>query len=162
MRASPKNDKFTSNAKSFTLILKCQLQRFDKLSLSDKLRHVENCFDINFRKFIFGLLLSAVKVLKWQLGWLFRKRTGKYALSYRRKHVRRWDVTWHQYQLTLSKKDTVHYLQDSSEAWWEWLHITTKTKRNHILIRKRVLINYKLRDCKLLMWSYKPTAACID
>ena len=28
--------------------LKGQLQRFDKLSLSEKLRHVENGFDINF------------------------------------------------------------------------------------------------------------------
>ena len=63
------------------------------------------------------------------------------------------DVTWDQYQLTFSKEDAVHFLQDSSEAWWEWLHITTKTKRNHILIMKRVLINYKLR-------SYKSTAQC--
>ena len=29
-------------------LLKGQLQRFDKLSLSDRLRHVENGFNINF------------------------------------------------------------------------------------------------------------------
>ena len=30
------------------LFVKDQLQRFDKLSLSDRLRHVENGFNINF------------------------------------------------------------------------------------------------------------------
>ena len=30
------------------LVLKGQLQRFDKLSLFDRFRHVENGFDINF------------------------------------------------------------------------------------------------------------------
>ena len=33
---------------SFYGDFKGQLQRFDKLSLSDRLRHVENGFDINF------------------------------------------------------------------------------------------------------------------
>ena len=36
---------------------KGQLQRFHKLSLFDKFRHVENGFDINFLKFVFVFLL---------------------------------------------------------------------------------------------------------
>ena len=67
--------------------LKGQLQRFDKLSLFNRFRHVEDGFNINFWKFIFVFLLQAVKVLKWQLGRLLRKRTGKYALWYSRKHA---------------------------------------------------------------------------
>ena len=39
------------------LHFKGQLQRFDKLSLFDRFRHVENGFDINFWKFIFVFLL---------------------------------------------------------------------------------------------------------
>ena len=64
------------------------------------------------------------------------------------------DVTWDQYQLMLLKEDTVHFLHAklTSQAWWEWLHITTKTKRNHILIMKKVLINCKLRECMPSSW----------
>ena len=40
----------------FTAI-KGQLQRFHKLSLFDRFRHVENGLDINFWKFIFIFLL---------------------------------------------------------------------------------------------------------
>ena len=39
------------------LDIKGQLQRFDKLSLFDRFRHVENGFDNNFGKLIFVFLL---------------------------------------------------------------------------------------------------------
>ena len=71
-----KRARWTKFSPNFILLLKGQLQRFDKLSLFDRFRHVENGFDINFWKFVFVFLLWAVKVLKWQLGRLFRKRTG--------------------------------------------------------------------------------------
>ena len=37
--------------------LKGQLQRFDRLSLFDRFRHVENGFDVDFWKFVFVFLL---------------------------------------------------------------------------------------------------------
>ena len=41
----------------FISYFKGQLQRFHKLSLFDRFRHVENGLDINFSKFVFVFLL---------------------------------------------------------------------------------------------------------
>ena len=41
-------ERFFETSCSSKIIFNGQLQRFDKLSLFDRFRHVENSFDINF------------------------------------------------------------------------------------------------------------------
>ena len=133
---------------------KGQLQRFHKLSLFDRFRHVENGFDINSWKFIFVFLLQAVKVLKLAARTTFPKKDGKICALVPQK-ARAWAVTSLEININSYCWRKILYIscmQDSSEAWWEWLHITTDTKQNHVLIMKKVLINCKLRECMLSSW----------
>ena len=156
---------FTVKVKAVYYI-KGQLQRFYKLSLFDRFRHVENGLDINFLKFIFVFLLSAVKVLKWQLGWLFRKKNGKICALVPQK-ARAWAVTSLEININSYCWRKILYIscmQDSSEAWWSMRMAARydQDQKEPFLIMKKVLKVIKRVYAKQLTRNYKPTAACID